>query len=67
MKRLNRLVQTDVRNPLTDEILFGELEHGGTVRVGFDGEKLTFAFEAASPPEPESPSEPETPPAPADA
>jgi ATP-dependent Clp protease ATP-binding subunit ClpA len=64
---LNRLVQTEVRNPLTDEILFGELEHGGTVRVGFDGEKLTFAFEAASPSEPESPPEPETPPAPADA
>ena len=37
---LNRLVQTEVRNPLTDEILFGKLEHGGTVHVGFDGEKL---------------------------
>jgi len=42
---LNRLVQTDVRNPLTDEILFGKLEHGGTVHVGFDGEKLTFDCE----------------------
>ena len=52
---LNRLVQTEVRNPLTDEILFGELEHGGTVRVGFDGEKLTFTFEASSPPETETP------------
>ncbi|MCG6927117.1 MAG: ATP-dependent Clp protease ATP-binding subunit ClpA [Acidobacteria bacterium] len=61
---LNRLVQTDVRNPLTDEILFGDLEHGGTVRVGFDGEKLTFDFEGAPPPEPESPPEPEAPPAP---
>ena len=28
-----RLVQTEVRNPLTDEILFGQLEHGGTVRI----------------------------------
>ncbi len=54
---LNRLVQTEVRNPLTDEILFGELEHGGTVRVGYDGEKLTFDCEPAPPPP-----EPETPP-----
>jgi len=61
---LNRLVQTAVRNPLTDEILFGDLEHGGTVRVGFDGEKLTFDFEPVPPPEPESPPEPEAPPAP---
>jgi ATP-dependent Clp protease ATP-binding subunit ClpA len=58
---LNRLVQTDVRNPLTDEILFGELEHGGTVRVGFDGTQLTFDYQPAPPPEPEAP-EPETPP-----
>jgi ATP-dependent Clp protease ATP-binding subunit ClpA len=41
---LNRLVQTEVRNPLTDEILFGQLEHGGTVTIGLDGEKLTFTY-----------------------
>jgi ATP-dependent Clp protease ATP-binding subunit ClpA len=56
---LNRLVQTDVRNPLTDEILFGRLEHGGTVHVGFDGEKLTFDYDSLPPPEPsETPSAP---------
>jgi ATP-dependent Clp protease ATP-binding subunit ClpA len=55
---LNRLVQTEVRNPLTDEILFGRLEHGGTVHVGFDGEKLTFAYDSAPPPD-----APEIPPA----
>jgi ATP-dependent Clp protease ATP-binding subunit ClpA len=48
---LNRLVQTEVRNPLTDEILFGRLEHGGTVHVGFDGEKLAFAYDPAPPPD----------------
>jgi ATP-dependent Clp protease ATP-binding subunit ClpA len=48
---LNRLVQTEVRNPLTDEILFGHLEHGGTVHVGFDGEKLTFEYDSAPPPD----------------
>ena len=48
---LSRLVQTEVRNPLTDEILFGELEHGGTVRIGTDGDKLTFAYSPSPPPQ----------------
>ena len=48
---LSRLVQTEVRNPLTDEILFGQLEHGGTVRIGCDGEKLTFAYSPSPPPQ----------------
>jgi ATP-dependent Clp protease ATP-binding subunit ClpA len=52
---LNRLVQTEVRNPLTDEILFGRLEHGGTVHVGYDGEKLTFDYDSAPAPEPAKP------------
>ena len=43
---LNRLVQTELRNPLTDEILFGQLEHGGTVVIGVDGEKMTFEYRA---------------------
>jgi ATP-dependent Clp protease ATP-binding subunit ClpA len=47
---LNRLVQTEVRNPLTDEILFGRLEHGGTVHVGHDGETLTFEYDSLPPP-----------------
>jgi ATP-dependent Clp protease ATP-binding subunit ClpA len=49
---LNRLVQTEVRNPLTDEILFGRLEHGGTVHVGVAEEALTFDFDSLPPPEP---------------
>jgi ATP-dependent Clp protease ATP-binding subunit ClpA len=62
---LNRLVQTAVRNPLTDEILFGRLEHGGTVHVGFDGVTLTFEYDSAAAPaaakEPEPPAPAETP------
>ncbi len=42
---LNRIVQTEVRNPLTDEILFGRLEHGGTVRIGLNDERDGLAFE----------------------
>ena len=34
-----------MRDPLTDEILFGRLENGGTVTIGLDGDKLTFAFD----------------------
>src|SRR4029078_369665 len=30
---LARVIQTDVRDPLTDEILFGRLEQGGTVTI----------------------------------
>ncbi len=45
---LNRLVQTEVRNPLTDEILFGQLEHGGTVVIGLEGERLTFHYEPSA-------------------
>jgi ATP-dependent Clp protease ATP-binding subunit ClpA len=55
---LNRLVQTEVRNPLTDEILFGRLEHGGTVHVGFDGKTLTFEYESAPAPGEKVPPEP---------
>ena len=47
---LGRLIQSEVRDPLTDEILFGELEHGGTVTIGYDGRALTFQVDAASPP-----------------
>ena len=27
------MIQKEVRDPLTDEILFGSLEHGGTVTI----------------------------------
>ncbi len=46
---LARLIQTEVRNPLTDEILFGRLEHGGTVRIGLAGDKLQFDVEPTPP------------------
>jgi ATP-dependent Clp protease ATP-binding subunit ClpA len=46
---LARVVQTEVRDRLTDEILFGQLEHGGTVRIGLESDRLTFSFDAAAP------------------
>jgi ATP-dependent Clp protease ATP-binding subunit ClpA len=41
---LARTIQREVRDPLTDEILFGQLEHGGTVTIGLEGDGLTFAY-----------------------
>jgi ATP-dependent Clp protease ATP-binding subunit ClpA len=48
---LARIIQAEVRDPLTDEILFGKLEQGGTVRIGLDaaGEKLAFSYELSQP------------------
>jgi ATP-dependent Clp protease ATP-binding subunit ClpA len=41
---LARVIQTEVRDPLTEEILFGKLEQGGTVTIGFADGKLTFEY-----------------------
>ena len=39
------MIQREVRDPLTDEILFGQLEHGGTVTIGMADDRLTFAYD----------------------
>jgi ATP-dependent Clp protease ATP-binding subunit ClpA len=43
---LARVIQREVRDPLTDEILFGRLESGGTVTIGLDPSagRLTFSY-----------------------
>src|SRR5262245_26647093 len=46
---LARVIQREVRDPLTDEILFGRLEHGGTVTIGAPDDQLTFSFEPREP------------------
>jgi ATP-dependent Clp protease ATP-binding subunit ClpA len=46
---LARVIQTEVRDKLTEEILFGKLENGGTVRIGLEGDSLTFAYATPSP------------------
>ncbi|MBU0631780.1 ATP-dependent Clp protease ATP-binding subunit ClpA [bacterium] len=40
---LVRFIQENVKNPLTDEMLFGKLKNGGDVHIDFD-KKLTFDF-----------------------
>jgi ATP-dependent Clp protease ATP-binding subunit ClpA len=44
---LARVIQSEVRDRLTDEILFGALENGGTVSIGHDGSALTFELTGA--------------------
>jgi ATP-dependent Clp protease ATP-binding subunit ClpA len=43
---LARVIQEEVKRPLTDELLFGTLANGGSVKVDLDGEKLTFVCAA---------------------
>jgi ATP-dependent Clp protease ATP-binding subunit ClpA len=49
---LGRVIQREVRDPLTDEILFGKLEHGGTVTIRLEEEKLAFDIVSAAAPAP---------------
>ena len=46
---LARVIQSEVRDRLTDEILFGTLEHGGTVTIDRGADQLAFTFDAAAP------------------
>jgi ATP-dependent Clp protease ATP-binding subunit ClpA len=46
---LGRVLQTELRDPLTDEILFGKLQNGGRVTVGVTDGKVTLSAESASP------------------
>jgi ATP-dependent Clp protease ATP-binding subunit ClpA len=42
---LSRLLQSEIKDPLTDEILFGSLEKGGNVVVDIKKDKVAFAYE----------------------
>ena len=41
---LARVIQKEVRDVLTDQILFGALEHGGTVTIDLVENKLSFTY-----------------------
>src|SRR5687768_3754908 len=42
---LARVIQREVRDPLTDEILFGQLENGGTATIDAEDDHLAFRYE----------------------
>jgi ATP-dependent Clp protease ATP-binding subunit ClpA len=43
---LGRIIQKEVRDVLTDQILFGALEHGGTTTIDVADNHLTFAYDS---------------------
>jgi ATP-dependent Clp protease ATP-binding subunit ClpA len=45
---LARVIDEDVKKPLTNELLFGKLESGGHVIVKVEDDKLAFTFEEES-------------------
>ncbi len=44
---LKRVIQTDILNPLSRDIIAGRLKPGDTVHIGVEGEKLTFSTDEA--------------------
>jgi ATP-dependent Clp protease ATP-binding subunit ClpA len=43
-RHIARVIDEKIKEALTDEILFGKLKKGGTVKVGFKNDMLTFEF-----------------------
>ena len=46
---LDRLIQTELKDKLADELLFGALAKGGRVTVDVEGDALRFDFEGSAP------------------
>jgi ATP-dependent Clp protease ATP-binding subunit ClpA len=47
---LSRVIQEHVKKPLADELLFGRLTKGGAVKIGTEGDKLTFEYPTSTAP-----------------
>ncbi len=45
-RHIARVIDKQVKEKLTDEILFGSLKNGGKVKVGFKDKELVFSFKA---------------------
>lgn len=41
---MGRLIQTRIKEPLAGSLLFGDLQHGGHVRIDAEGEELKLTF-----------------------
>jgi ATP-dependent Clp protease ATP-binding subunit ClpA len=42
---LGRVIQDEIKRPLTDELLFGRLAQGGLVRIDYQDGKVTFGYD----------------------
>ena len=45
-RHIARVIDAKVKEALTDEILFGKLKKGGSVKVTYKNEKLDFSFDS---------------------
>ena len=52
---LARTIQEFVKKPLAEELLFGRLSKGGSVKIGVADSKLTFEYEPSRRPPPSAP------------
>jgi ATP-dependent Clp protease ATP-binding subunit ClpA len=43
---MKRVIQENIKKPLADELLFGKLSHGGSVRAYVENDKLLFTIES---------------------
>jgi ATP-dependent Clp protease ATP-binding subunit ClpA len=43
-RHIARVIDEKIKESLTDEILFGKLKKGGSVKVGYKNDALTFEF-----------------------
>ena len=43
---LARIIQTQIKDKLTNEILFGKLEKGGKITIGIKNDKLNFTYKS---------------------
>ena len=43
-RHIARVLDEKIKEPLTDEILFGRLKEGGSVEVDYKNDKLTFSY-----------------------
>lgn len=54
---LGRIIQTHIKRPLSEEILFGALEKGGNVDITLKKSALTFTYTSATPHTPAPPNQ----------
>jgi ATP-dependent Clp protease ATP-binding subunit ClpA len=52
---LGRVIQEHIKKPMADELLFGKLAKGGTVKVDMADDKLTFVYSDVAPKKPKPP------------
>ena len=45
-RAMRRVIQEEIKNPLSEEILFGKLKHGGTAKIDYRKKEISFKYES---------------------